>query len=365
MKTKFIFATVVSLVCLSIIAVIDWQSGPASPPAEEPNPALALAPRSVETPAETTGSFETPLPSEPAPIPYQAAYGSVSTDSFQARLNGANGFQMPALLSEIERMPDSPVKDEMMRTALMKWAGADGAAAATWARLRAQYRRFLPDILQAWAGGGADAAASAWKFATTAFSADRDEAAWRSPTFVTAAFRGMTAKSGEAVWNELASLTGTSAIHAMMGMADFASNGQINTDFAAEMESRTLGLGSAPLSAAFYAAAGHTAAAKGDLAAVTDGSQWHVIAREIARQQAVFEPSKAIDWLQSQFPKPADGIEDMVESIGMTHALNAEDVLGWLRNLPENNEQAAGLRKILQKFPALRSDLVVENISVK
>jgi hypothetical protein len=313
--------------------------------------------------AEAVGADE-PLPSsEAAVIRYEADYGLASADGLQSRFDAANAFEMPSLLAELDQRPDSPVKAEMMRSALARWAAIDGAAATAWASLNAQGRRFLPDVLQEWAGSGADASASAWEFAKTAMATDPDEADWRSPRFVTAAFRGMAATPGEAVWTELAALSGSQAIHAMMGMADFASNRQINTDFAAAVESKTLSLGSDSLSAAFYAAAGHIEVAKDDLASVTDGEQWHVIAREIAKQQAVFEPSKSLEWLVSQFEQPADAILDVVESIGLMHALNAEDVLAWLRNCPESEERTAGTEKLLQKFPELRTDLAVQVIN--
>jgi hypothetical protein len=151
----------------------------------------------------------------------------------------------------------------------------------------------------------------------------------------------------------------------MMGMADFVSNAQSNTAFTAEMESRTHALNSAPMAAAFYSGAGHIAAAKEDLASVTDTAQWHAIAREIARQQAVFEPSQALDWFQSQFAQPSDAIEDVVSSIGMMHALNAADVLNWLRGLPVSEASSPGVQAIWEKFPELRSGLPQQTVTLQ
>ena len=70
-------------------------------------------------------------------------------------------------------------------------------------------------------------------------------------------------------------------------------------------------------------------------------------------------------WLQSQFAQPADGIEDMGESIGLMHALNAEDVLNWLGTLPESDARKASMEKIQQTFPQLRTNLAAEVISLK
>jgi hypothetical protein len=235
----------------------------------------------------------------------------------------------------------------------------------TWARQRAAHRHLLPEILSAWADINPDAAASAWAFAKTAFVSEPDASIWRAPGFVKKAFHGMAATPNELVWNELSTLRGESAVQAMMGMADFASNAQVNTDFTADMERRVLDMNSAPMAAAFYAAAGHIGAAKDDLAGVTDAAEWHALAQEIARQQAVFEPSKALDWLQSQFAQPSDAIEDMVASIGATHALNAGDVLNWLNTLPESGARTAGIDNIHQRFPELRPGQPVQTIVLK
>ena len=75
-------------------------------------------------------------------------------------------------------------------------------------------------------------------------------------------------------------------------------------------------------------------------------------------------PQCSVQWLQSQFPQPSDGIEDMVESIGTTHSLNAGDVLDWLGNLPESDAQKAGIEKIRARFPELRTDIPMETISL-
>ena len=357
MKTKLTFTILALIAGIAFFAFTDWQSIPVVASVAEKQPTPIVAPASTQRPIATAEVAPNVQPS----IQYQAAYGAVADDDIQVRLEGANRFQFPALLAEMERMPESPVKTELMRSALIKWATLDGAAAAAWAKFRSEQRHFLPEILASWSETDA---ASAWQFAQAALSGDKDQAAWRSPLFVKTAFRGMTGTQGDGVWKELAALPDASAVHAMMGMADFASNGQNNTAFAAEVERRALDLGSAPMAAAFYAAAGHIAAAKSDLASVADGEQWHAIAREIAKQQAVLDPSLAVQWLQSQFPQPSDGIEDMVESIGMMHALNAGDVLDWLRALPESDARKAGIEKIQGRFSELRTDIPVETISL-
>ena len=55
----------------------------------------------------------------------------------------------------------------------------------------------------------------------------------------------------------------------------------------------------------------------------------------------------------------------MVESVGMTHSLNAADVLIWLGTLPESEARAAGMEKIEETFPKLRRDLTTEVISLQ
>ena len=363
MKTKFILATFALVVELGFLYLTGWPSDSMNTPAVEQAATPPAAFTFTEPLTETPRPMDALAANEIAPPFYQALPGVASLPVVESRFETTDPSQFPTLLAELERMPESPVKDDMMREALTKWAALDGAAAATWAKLRGDSRRFLPDILQAWVGTGAESAGSAWAFAKAEFSTDRDEAAWLAPGFVTSAFREMTAIPGEMVWNELAGLSSAAVSAAMMGMADFASNRQVSTEFTAGMERRVLDSGSAPLAAAFYAGAGHIAAAKEELAAVTDNAQWHAIAREVARQQAEFEPAKAMDWLQSQFAQPADGIADMVESIGMMHGLNAEDVLKWLSTCPESAERKTGTEKILQKFPALRTDLVIETIN--
>lgn len=298
----------------------------------------------------------------PEPVLFQEGYALTSNYGLQSRLDNANALQMPALLAEIERMPDSPVKDDLLRSALTRWAALDGAAAVTWARQRATHRHLLPEILTAWATTSPEAATSAWAFAKRAFASEPDAGTWHAPGFVKNAFHGIMATPGELMWKELSTLRGETAVQAMMGMADFASNAQVNTDFTADMERRVLEMNSAPMAAAFYAAAGHIQAAKDDLAGVNDAADWHAIAQEIARQQAVFEPSKALDWLQSQFSQPSDAIEDIVASIGATHALNAGDVLGWLNMLPESDARTAGMENIIQRFPELRPGQPVQTI---
>lgn len=365
MKTKFTLATFAVLVGLGFIYLIGWQSDSASAPAGEQRTSAPSAVTLAGIRMETAPLVKTTMFNADTQPLYQTSPGEASLNAVDARFETANRFQFPALLAELERTPESQVKEAMMREALTKWAALDGAATATWANLRVPFRRFLPEILQVWAGADAESAVSAWAFAKAAFANDRDEGAWFEPDFVTSAFRGMTSIPGEGVWNELNALSGVASSAAMIGMADFVSNRQVNTDFTAAMEGRVLDSGSVPLTAAFYAGAGHIAAAKEELVAVTDPAQWHAIAREIARQQAEFEPAQAVDWLQSQFEQPADSIADMVESIGMMHALNAEDVLKWLNALPESEARAAGMERILVHFPKLRPNLATQEITLE
>ena len=364
MKMK-LFATLALGAGLGFLYLTRGPSISASTPAVEQSGTPPAAVTFTETMTETPRPMEAPTANEIARPFYQTSPGAASLHAVESRFETTDPAQFPALFAELERMPESPVKEAMLREALTKWAVLDGAAATTWAKQRGDSRPFLPEILQAWADTGAESAGSAWAFAKAEFSTDRDEATWLASGFVTSVFREMSAIPGEAVWNELATLSGAAASAAMMGMADFASNRQVNTEFTAGMERRVLDSGSAPLTAAFYAGAGHIAAAKEELAAVTDNAQWHAIAREVARQQAAFEPTKAVAWLEAQFAQPADAIVDMVESIGMTHALNAEDVLNWLGTLPESEARTAGMEKIEGKFPQLRVNLTAEVISLK
>jgi hypothetical protein len=366
MKSRYfliIFALIAGIVIFTITEHTDRSSTVVDVRHPTADPAVTLP---KPSPVQRAASFPTPTSSELEPTLFQAAYGFSTSDSLQARLDAANAFQMPGLLAELERMPGSPVKTDLLRSALKRWATLDGKAAATWAKQRPAHRHFLPDILTAWANSGDGAgAAGAWQFAKAAFANEQNRAAWRSPAFVKTAFHNMAAQPGEVIWSELAGLTGDSAVHAMIGMADFASNGQTNTAFTADMESRTHALNSAPLAAAFYAGAGHIAAAKEDLAGVTDAEQWHAIAREIARQQAVFEPTQALEWLQSQFTQPSDAIDDVVSSIGMTQSLNAGDVLAWLAGLPASEARDAGTQTIMEKFPELRSNMPTQVLTLK
>jgi hypothetical protein len=72
-----------------------------------------------------------------------------------------------------------------------------------------------------------------------------------------------------------------------------------------------------------------------------------------------------MEWLQSQFAQPTDGIADIVESIGMMHALNAEDVLKWFGTVPESEARSAGAEKIRGAFPQLQENLPTEVISLE
>jgi|GEM_PF-3923129 len=260
-----------------------------------------------------------------------------------------------AFLKMLEATSQSSKQEEILRNALTKWAGFDGPAAANWAKARQGYRHFLPEILQTWAGINEDSAVAAWTLAKIELATDGDEDVWLSENFVTTAFGEMTGVLGEDVWAEMAALPGQSSVAAMIGMADFASNRQQNTEFASDMEARVLGYGSPALAAAFYAGGGHITAAKSELTSVTDRSQWQKIVREIARQQAITEPAAAISWLQSQFNDPNEAISDMVESIGMMHALNAGDVLQWLATLPESEARNVSREQIQKYFPELNT----------
>ena len=60
--------------------------------------------------------------------------------------------------------------------------------------------------------------------------------------------------------------------------------------------------------------------------------------------------------------RASDAIEDMVASIGTTHALNAGDVLDWLSTLPESDARAAGMENILQRFSELRPGQPLQTI---
>lgn len=363
MKTRRLTLCAALLASLAAFCVFVWQPVSPTPPAKIPSVSAVPEVVTSNEPATTP-----PLVSRPAEKietqQYRVIPAAATLYSAGADFEGLNSTQFSALLAEWERMPESPVKDDAMHTALRRWASLDGSAAAQWAATHPGGRRFLPDTLTAWAGHSADAAASAWAFAKANSARDGDEAVWHAPEFVTAAFRGMTATPGEAVWNELASLSGATSAHAVFGMADFAVNGQTNTEFAAAVEQRVLGIGSAQDAAAFHAAGGFIQAAKDDFVGVTQAAQWHAIAREIARQQAETEPSKAIEWLQSQFPQPAEAIADMTESIAMMHALNAGDVLNWLGALPDTEERRAAIEKIRQKFPQFRADLPTETITL-
>jgi hypothetical protein len=365
MKPKLTFAALALLAGLGLLCLIRWQPGfKAAGTKDIPlaSPPTAAVSGARMKPAPPTDTKAHPRATQTL---YETSTDTTPFSTIEAEFDAADSFHFPSLLAELELMPESPVKRSMIREALMKWATLDGAAAATWAKLNGPYRSFLPEILQAWAGKGPEFAVDAWAFAKAAAATDGDKAAWHGPDFITTAFREMTAIPDEKVWSELATLQdGASTAAAMLGMADFAANRQVNTDFASEMERRVLDFGSAPLAAAFYAGAGHIAAAKEELAGVTEAEQWHAIACEVARQQAVFEPAQALDWLQSQFEHPSDAIADMVESIGMTHALNAEDVLNWLSTLPNSEARAAGIERIREAYPQFKANSPVEVISL-
>jgi hypothetical protein len=365
MKTKHTLAALALLAVIGLFFLKGWNNPPASAPLINAAPAPAAAAAAANTPTTAASWKDDVTAPAVASSLYHTAPEAAALQFADTRFETANRFQFPALLAELERMPDSPVKDDMMREALTKWAALDGDAAANWAKLRAAHRHFLPDILQAWAATGAKAAASAWAFAKTALAADGDTTSWLAPGFVKAAFGGMAATTGDGWWNELAGLSGTPMVQGMFGAAEFASNRQVNTEFTAAMQGRILDSGSAPLAAAFYAGAGHITAAKEELASVTDAAQWHAIAREVARQQAEFEPGKAMDWLASQFAQPSDAIEDMVNSVGQLDDVSAQGVLTWLRNLPASDARTAGIEQVQQAFPQLRPDLAVEVISLE
>lgn len=276
-------------------------------------------------------------------------------DDIRASLDPDRDSDFIGFLATLGESPERRSDDEVIRVAFKKWAGFDGVSAAKWAKDRQACRRYLPGILRTWASNGTDSAVAAWKLAKEEFAKDGDEGSWFTEEFVAIAFCEISAVIGEDVWSEMAALSGQASVAAMIGMADFASNRQTNTAFASDMEERVLNYESPAIAAAFYAGAGHITAAKSELAAVTDKKQWHTIAREIARQQAVTEPAEAILWLQSQFENPTDAISDMVRSIGMMHVLNAGDVLQWLVDLPESEARSASIEQIRNAFPNLKN----------
>lgn len=350
------------------LAILGWFGGSAQPSSlQEPSlkPATQSASSAPVRPSALSPETTQSVNLTPSPTKIDANYVSGDSDPFVTQLKTATSSMMPQLLARIGQLPDSPVKDDLLLSALKKWAKDDGAAALQWAVRQPQMRSMLPSMLTEWAGVSTDSAAQAWAVAKRSVGVDGDTETWLDPSFVKTAFGKMAATPGDGVWQELKGLSGTAQVQAMFGVADFASNRQTNTEFAANVETRTLDLQSSPMAAAFYAAAGHIQAAKDDLANVTDADQWHVIAQEVAKQQAVFEPSKAIEWLASQYSQPAEAIGDMVNSIGMTHALNAGDVLAWLRGLPSSDQQAQGISKILVEFPELRTDVPVQTVVVK
>lgn len=365
-KTKLNLVAAALIVGVGVYFFGDWNNQPVnsvSPVSE--TPVISNYTAATDAPALLTESQSIAVASADAPVFYQTAAEAATLHMADTRFENVNHFQFPTLLAELERMPESPVKNDMMRDALKKWATLDGAAAAKWAKLLPARRHFLPDILQTWASTDAKAASSAWAFAKAGFAADGNSATWHAPGFVKAAFGGMTARPGNGWWNELAGLSGTPLVQAMFGAADFASNRQVNTDFSAAMEERVLNSNSAVLAASFYAAAGHITAAKEQLRGVADVEQWHDIAREVARQQAEFEPVKAIEWLESQFTQPSEAIEDVVNSVGFMDALNGREVLVWLNKLPDSAERTAGIEQIQQAFPSLRPNLPAQEITLE
>ena len=365
MKTNLNLAAASLLAGIGIYFLADWNIQPVSTTQDaDKAQAVSSATPFTDAPAPAPELQSTTAPADAAPV-YQTEPETAALHMADSRFETANRFQFPALLAELERMPESPVKDDMIRDALKKWAALDGEAAANWAKLLPARRHFLPDILQAWAATDAKAAASAWAFAKSSFSADGDSATWLSPSFVKVAFGGMTATPGDLWWDEIGSLSGTSLVHAMFGAADFASNRQVNTDFSAAMEERVLNSDSATLAASFYAAAGHITAAKEQLRNVTDTDQWHAIAREVVRQQAEFEPGKAVAWLESQFAQPSEAVEDAVNSAGLMDPMNGQEVINWLHNLPESPARTSGIEQIQQAFPQLRAGLAAEVITLE
>lgn len=282
-----------------------------------------------------------------------ASRKTVILNDIIASLNVKRAPDFVAFLSEMEFSTDPISEDEFLRVVLTKWAGFDGSTAASWVMERQAYRHFLPEILQAWARNRGESAAAAWALAKEQLALDGDESVWLSDDFLKTVFCEMTAVLGDDIWNEMAALPRQASISAMIGIATFASYRQDDTAYAAGMEERVLNHNSPAIIAAFYAGAGHITAAKAELPLVTDKGQWHIIVREIARQQAVGEPRDAILWLESQFVKPTDAISDMVTSIGMMHSLNGGDVIQWLETLPSSELRADGITKIRSAFPEL------------
>ena len=353
-----------TLFCLAVgitaITIVGWRvAGPLqSDPLNQPIRQIEAVATRDFSPAKVTGIRSI----KPMGVKIK------TQDAYVAQTSEANhvitSAEMRLALVRIEAMPDSPVKDQMLQDAIKQWARQNGAEAIRWTSERPERRRLIPGALREWGSVDGDHAKAAWALAKQALAADGDAATWLATDFVKTAFGSMAAVPTEEVWHELKELNGTTQLHAMMGMADFASNGQTNTAFSSDMESRTNDMGSASLTSAFYAAAGHITAAKEDYTLVTDAEERRVLAREIAKQQAVLEPSEAIAWLESQFDQPTVAIDDMVESIGLMQALNAGDVLEWLSKLPETEERTNAMVKIQENFPDLHANATVQTLII-
>ena len=144
MKTKFILATFALVVELGFLYLTGWPSDSMNTPAVEQAATPPAAFTFTEPLTETPRPMDALAANEIAPPFYQALPGVASLPVVESRFETTDPSQFPTLLAELERMPESPVKDDMMREALTKWAALDGAAAATWAKLRGDSRRFLP-----------------------------------------------------------------------------------------------------------------------------------------------------------------------------------------------------------------------------
>jgi hypothetical protein len=286
------------------------------------------------------------------PIPVEFDYDMAGGEP--SGINSAKPEDLATLLNKFSQMPDSPVKDDLIRSALARWAFLDGRGAAEWASQRPELHRFIPDVLTAWATTSENDAAEAWKFARDAHDSGTAGGNWLASPFVREAFEGMAGLPEGIAWNELENLSGETAAVAMMGMAAFASDGQSDTAFTADMEERVHRLNSAPMAAAFYAAGGHISAAKEEIAGVAKADGSSTIAREIARQEAAFEPDKAVQWLASRFPEPSAAIDDIVEAIGIVDEVNGRAVLNWLATFPASNNAVAAQNRVFEAFPALR-----------
>lgn len=356
LTSRRVLVVTASLSSVMLIVAFGWKAVERGLSARDSGqPDSIVIDSAVRRTADVSGKSLSLKGVSPVPIRLHVEY-EIPTSSPNIRsLETADTNAMPPLMTQIELMPDSPVRDDLRTSVLRKWVHLDGEAAILWASQHPDLLGFIPDALREWASIGPVEAVRAWAFAKMSFASDHDASTWNSPDFVKSAFGGMAATPGDSVWAELNALSGTTQLHAMIGIADFASRRQSDTSFASNTEQHVQELGLPVLTAAFYAGAGHIEAAKEDLEQVSDNDQHRVIANEIAKQLAVFDPAQAIAWLESQYRVPSDAIADMTASIGSMHALNGGDVLRWLAKFPESSQRNRAMDEIQNRFPELRA----------